>query len=174
MIYHHSVAEAKIYFHNFFHRLHTRIFMILSKSVQKMKIKLKHNWLMIILVEIISTILTCFSSKVSTNGQHHPYFHNVPIKDKDKDKDKDTIIIIIIFLDAGTYICTADNGVGPPVTAIITCHVICEYCQKYYQLYKNYPHHHRNVLTFASCFISIIWKIILIIMIMIIIRYGSW
>lgn len=26
--------------------------------------------------------------------------------------------------DAGTYICTADNGVGPPVTAVINCNVI--------------------------------------------------
>ena len=29
--------------------------------------------------------------------------------------------------DAGTYICTADNGVGPPVTATISLNVICKY-----------------------------------------------
>ena len=29
--------------------------------------------------------------------------------------------------DAGTYICTADNGVGPPVTAVIDLNVICKY-----------------------------------------------
>ena len=27
--------------------------------------------------------------------------------------------------DAGTYICTADNGVGLPVTAVINLNVIC-------------------------------------------------
>ena len=31
--------------------------------------------------------------------------------------------------DAGTYICTADNGVGPPVTAVIDLNVICKYQQ---------------------------------------------
>ena len=29
--------------------------------------------------------------------------------------------------DTGTYICTADNGVGPKVTAVISLNVICEY-----------------------------------------------
>ena len=29
--------------------------------------------------------------------------------------------------DAGTYICTADNGVGPAVTSVINLNVICKY-----------------------------------------------
>ena len=31
--------------------------------------------------------------------------------------------------DAGTYICTADNGVGPLVTAVINLNLICMYQQ---------------------------------------------
>ena len=50
------------------------------------------------------------------------------------------------FPDAGTYICTANNDVGPPVTAVITCHVICEW-------------HPTSFSTIVSFHISIIKKI---------------
>lgn len=30
----------------------------------------------------------------------------------------------------GTYICTADNGVGQPATSVVVLHVLCEYMQQ--------------------------------------------
>ena len=32
----------------------------------------------------------------------------------------------VSWSDAGTYLCTADNGVGPSVTAVIDLNVICK------------------------------------------------
>ena len=61
--------------------------------------------------------------------------------------------MIIILPDAGTYICTADNGVGPPVTAIITCHVICECHHRHHRHHRHHLHHHHHyVITVNNSF----------------------
>ena len=140
MIYHRSVAGAKIYFQNF-HRFLTRMFVILPKTCWKF---LKRNQLSPLnnsLAEISSLkhifhcgiFFQCFICHIITilitNHYNFSDDHNM----------------IIILPDAGTYICTADNGVGPPVTAIITCHVICECHHRHHRHHRHhFPYCHRH------------------------------
>lgn len=71
-----------------------------------------------------SLTLTCNASgfpppRIYWERQHQM----LPSGEKRRESDR-LVFSSVSRSDAGTYICTADNGVGPPVTAIITCHVI--------------------------------------------------
>lgn len=71
-----------------------------------------------------SLTLTCNASgfpppRIFWERQHQM----LPSGEKRRESDR-LVFASVSRSDAGTYICTANNDVGPPVTAVITCHVI--------------------------------------------------